>query len=96
MSVMEKLDALGLRVMFIPGNHDLYHKDKRTLSSIKYISKFKNIELVRLESNVKEFMEKPLRPAILAQTLHSVLKTRPPDIDRSPGSNRGPMSGGIF
>jgi DNA repair exonuclease SbcCD nuclease subunit len=43
---LEKLDATGLRTMFIPGNHDLYHKDKRTLSSIKYISKFKNIELI--------------------------------------------------
>jgi DNA-binding response OmpR family regulator len=56
----------------------------------------KAIEMVKLESNVREFMEKPLRPAVLAQVLHNVLKTRPPDIDRSPGSNRGPMSGGIF
>lgn len=56
----------------------------------------KNIEMVRLESNVREFMEKPLRPAVLAATLHSVLKTRPPDINRAPGANRGPMSGGIF
>ena len=43
---LEKLDSTGLRTMFIPGNHDLYHKDKRTLSSIKYISKFKNIQLI--------------------------------------------------
>lgn len=56
----------------------------------------KNIEMVRMESNVKEFMEKPLRPAVLATTLHAVLKTRPPDINRAPGSNRGPMSGGIL
>jgi DNA-binding response OmpR family regulator len=56
----------------------------------------KNVEMVRLESNVKEFMEKPLRPAVLASTLHSVLNTRPPDINRAPGTNRGPMSGGIF
>lgn len=54
----------------------------------------KTVELVRHESNVKEFMQKPLRPAILAATLHNVLKTRPPDINRAPG--RGPMSGGIF
>lgn len=44
--LLEKLDATGIRTMFIPGNHDLYHKDKRTLSSIKYISKFKNIQLI--------------------------------------------------
>jgi DNA-binding response OmpR family regulator len=56
----------------------------------------KNVEMVRLESNVKDFMEKPLRPAVLATVLHSVLKTRPPDINRAPGTNRGPMSGGIF
>lgn len=56
----------------------------------------KNIEMVRLESNVKEFMEKPLRPAVMAAALHGLLKTRPPDINRAPGTNRGPMSGGIF
>jgi DNA repair exonuclease SbcCD nuclease subunit len=44
--LLEKIDDTGLRTMFIPGNHDLYHKDKRTLSSIKYISKFKNIQLI--------------------------------------------------
>jgi len=44
--LLEKLDETGLRTMFIPGNHDLYHKDKRTLNSIKYISKFKNIQLI--------------------------------------------------
>jgi len=43
---LERLNDLGLRVMFIPGNHDLYHKDRRTITSIKYIEKFKNIELV--------------------------------------------------
>lgn len=43
---LEKLEQTGIRTMFIPGNHDLYHKDKRTLSSIKYISKFKNIQLI--------------------------------------------------
>ena len=44
--LLDKLDTMGMRVMFIPGNHDLYHKDKRTLSSVKYIEKFKNIELI--------------------------------------------------
>jgi DNA repair exonuclease SbcCD nuclease subunit len=44
--LLQKLDDTGLRVMFIPGNHDLYHKDKRTLSSIKYIDKFKNVQLI--------------------------------------------------
>lgn len=43
---LEKLDATGIRTMFIPGNHDLYFKDKRTINSIKYIEKFKNIQLI--------------------------------------------------
>ena len=55
----------------------------------------KNIEMMRLEPNVKEFMQKPLKPAILATTIHSLLQTRPPDINRAPG-NRGPMSSGMF
>jgi two-component system response regulator AdeR len=56
----------------------------------------KNIEIVRLEPNVKEFMEKPLRPAVLGSTIHNILRTRPPDLNRGPGQSRGPMSGGIF
>ncbi len=54
----------------------------------------KGIELVRHEPNVREFIAKPVRPAALAATLHSLLKTKPPDIQRAPG--RGPMSGGVF
>ena len=53
----------------------------------------KNIEMVRMESNVREFMEKPLRPAVMAAALHKLLGTRPPDINRQ--RNQGPMSGGI-
>jgi calcineurin-like phosphoesterase family protein len=44
--ILDRLHGLGLRVMFIPGNHDLYHKDRRTVTSIRYIEKFKNIELI--------------------------------------------------
>ena len=43
---LEKLDNTGIRTISLLGNHDLYHKDKRTLSSVKYINKFKNIQLV--------------------------------------------------
>lgn len=53
----------------------------------------KNVEMVRHEPNVREFMQKPLRPPFLATTIHAILKTRPPEINRS--SDRGPMSGGI-
>ncbi len=53
----------------------------------------KNVEMVRLESNVKEFMEKPLRPAVMAATIHNILRTRPPDVNRTSGG--GPMSGGL-
>lgn len=46
LAILEKLNASGKRIIFIPGNHDLYHKDRRTITSIKYIEKFKNIELI--------------------------------------------------
>jgi DNA-binding response OmpR family regulator len=36
-------------------------------------------EMIRQESNVMDFMEKPLKPAVLAMTLHKILKTRPAD-----------------
>ena len=35
------------------------------------------IELIRQESNVKEFLEKPVRPATLASALHRLLHTQP-------------------
>lgn len=44
--ILEQLDSMGLPVLFIPGNHDLYHKDRRTLSSVGYIKKFKNFNLI--------------------------------------------------
>jgi DNA-binding response OmpR family regulator len=56
----------------------------------------KSVDLVKMESNVKEFMEKPMRPALLAAALHNLLKTRPADVNRAPGANKGPMSGGII
>jgi len=34
------------------------------------------VELIRNETNVKEFMEKPVRPATLAASLHRLLMTR--------------------
>jgi DNA repair exonuclease SbcCD nuclease subunit len=43
---LERLNDLGLPVMFIPGNHDLYHKDRRTLTSVGYINKFSNFNLI--------------------------------------------------
>ena len=54
----------------------------------------KNVEMMRLEPNVREFIEKPLRPAIMASLIHNLLKTRPPDVNRASG--RGPMSGGLI
>jgi CheY-like chemotaxis protein len=37
-----------------------------------------SIDMVRQESNVKEFLEKPVRPAIMASHLHRILRTAPP------------------
>jgi two-component system alkaline phosphatase synthesis response regulator PhoP len=50
------------------------------------------IEMVRQESNVKEYMEKPIKPAVLASLLHRLLGTRPPEIRRA--TDRGPLSQG--
>lgn len=36
-----------------------------------------SIGLVRQESNVKEFLEKPVRPAMMAATMHRILGTAP-------------------
>jgi DNA repair exonuclease SbcCD nuclease subunit len=46
LNVLEKLNNLDLPIIFIPGNHDLFFKDLRTISSVRYISKFKNIQLI--------------------------------------------------
>lgn len=37
-----------------------------------------SVDMVRQESNVKEFLEKPVRPAIMASHLHRILRTAPP------------------
>ena len=44
------------------------------------------VDLIRQESNVKEFMEKPVRPAVLAAALHRLLNTQP---TRSPRREPG-------
>jgi DNA-binding response OmpR family regulator len=42
-------------------------------------------EMIRQESNVMDFMEKPLKPAVLAMSLHKILKTRPPQASGASG-----------
>jgi CheY-like chemotaxis protein len=37
----------------------------------------KGVDLLRHEPNVKEFMAKPIRPAVLASMIHRLLRTRP-------------------
>lgn len=44
-------------------------------------------EMIRQESNVMDFMEKPLKPAVLAMTLHKILKTRPPEVSGASGGS---------
>lgn len=50
------------------------------------------VSMIKQEPNVREFIEKPIRPAFLTTTLHRLLRTRPPEIRRS--ADRGPLSGG--
>ncbi|MBI4054905.1 MAG: response regulator [Elusimicrobia bacterium] len=40
------------------------------------------VDLIRQESNVVEFFEKPLKPQVLTPLLHRILQTRPRDLDR--------------
>ena len=35
-------------------------------------------EMIRQESNVVDFIEKPVKPPVLAALVHNILKTRPP------------------
>ncbi|MBI3299379.1 MAG: response regulator [Elusimicrobia bacterium] len=48
------------------------------------------IDMVRQEPNVREYVEKPIKPAVLAGILHRILKTNPPDTTRK--TDRGPLS----
>ncbi len=50
------------------------------------------VDMVLHEPNVKEYIEKPIKPAVLGTLLHRMLKTRPPDISRK--TDRGPLSSG--
>jgi len=43
-------------------------------------------EMIRQESNVMDFIEKPLKPPVLAMTLHKILKTRPPNSNGAAGA----------
>ena len=37
-------------------------------------------EMIRQESNVMDFLEKPIKANVLAMTLHKILKTNPPEM----------------
>ena len=37
-------------------------------------------EMIRQESNVMDFLEKPIKSAVLAMSLHKILKTAPPEM----------------
>ena len=37
-------------------------------------------DMIRQEANVVEFMEKPVKAAVLAMAIHGILKTRPPEL----------------
>ncbi|MBI4655874.1 MAG: response regulator [Elusimicrobia bacterium] len=35
-------------------------------------------DMIKQEANVKDFLEKPVKPAVLASLIHKILKTQPP------------------
>ncbi|MFH1724836.1 MAG: response regulator [Elusimicrobiota bacterium] len=47
-------------------------------------------DMIREESNVIDFVEKPVRPAVFGPGLHRILKTRPPEACRT--AVRGPLA----
>lgn len=47
MSCLEAIDNAFEQVIFIPGNHDLYYRDKREISSIEIARNLKNTHIVR-------------------------------------------------
>ena len=50
------------------------------------------VEMLRREHNVREIMEKPVKPAVLASYIHKALGTQPPAVNRK--VDRGPLSSG--
>ncbi len=48
------------------------------------------VDMIRQEPNVRDYIEKPIRPAKIMAQIHAVLKTRPPEVKR--GVDRGPLS----
>ncbi len=40
-------------------------------------------EMIRQESNVVEFLEKPIKVPVLSALLHRILKTQPPELKKS-------------
>lgn len=43
-------------------------------------------EMIRQESNVMDFLEKPVKAASLTMALHKILKTAPPEVNSAPGA----------
>jgi two-component system phosphate regulon response regulator PhoB len=41
-------------------------------------------EMIRQESNVMDFLEKPIKPQVLSLVLHKILKTAPPESGGAP------------
>lgn len=42
-------------------------------------------EMIRQESNVMDFLEKPIKAQVLAMSLHKILKTSPPELSAGAG-----------
>ena len=43
-------------------------------------------EMIRQESNVLDFLEKPIKPAVLGMAMHKILRTKPPEVNAGPGA----------
>lgn len=47
LDALELLDQAFEEVIFLPGNHDLFYRDKRDVSSIEFVRKFERIKIIR-------------------------------------------------
>lgn len=68
---LKKLDECGIPVYMLLGNHDLYYKDRRDVSSVEASSDFKNITVVDKITRIDDVL---LVPWVLTSELDEIRK----------------------
>jgi len=50
---MKKLNDIGLPIFFVVGNHDLYHRDNRSISSVLPFNEFNNVTVIDTPTRIE-------------------------------------------